>query len=185
MIKFIRNWGRKKEGTTAIEFALLFMPYLLLSLGTIELSLMFASESLLEGSVTKSSRMVKTGQLQQSGSEDPEADFRKALCSHAIVLIKCDGIVIEARTMDSFSDYSSMQPSFGEDGAMVPQGFSVGGSSERVLIRVSYNYKAFTPLVGHMLWGPDASRMFMSTIVLQTEPYDFAAEMDLMENGGM
>ncbi len=184
MIKFFGNWGKKEDGTTAIEFAFLAMPYLLLSLGIIEMSLMFASESLLEGATTQASRMVKTGQLQQSGSADPEADFRLALCAHAPVLIRCSEIVIEARPMGSFSDYPSMQPSFDEDGAMVSQGFATGGSSDRILIRVAYNYTAFTPLVGHMLWGPDASRMFISTIVLQTEPYDFATEIEGMEDDG-
>lgn len=127
------------------------MPYLLLSLGIIELSLMFASESMLEGATTRAARTVKTGQLQQSGTADLEGDFRAKLCTHAPVLIRCEDIVIEARVMDSFADYESMQPQFDEDGQMQADGFSLGGSSEKILIRVAYNYTAITPLVGQML----------------------------------
>ena len=81
--------------------------------------------------------------------------------------------------MSSFADYDTMQPAYDEDGMMVSNGFALGGSSEKVLIRVAYNYTALTPLVGQMLWGADSSRLFMSTVVLQAEPYDFSEEMAL------
>ena len=177
MIKFFGNWGRKEDGATAVEFSLLFMPYLLLCLGIIELSLMFTAESLLEGATTQAARQVKTGQLQNSGAADMEAEFRNLLCDHATVLINCEDIVIEARVMTSFGDFASMQPSFDEDGAMMPDGFDAGGSSDRILIRTFYRYNAFTPLVGPMLFGVDNSRNFISTIVLQSEPYDFQSEL--------
>ena len=179
MIKFFGKWGKNREGATAIEFAFLAMPYLLLSLGIIELSLMFASESMLEGATTRAARVVKTGQLQQSGSANLENDFRAKLCEYAPVMIRCDDIVIEARVMESFADYASMQPQFDQDGQMESDGFALGGSSENIMIRVAYNYTAFTPLVGQMLWGADSSRMFMSTIVLKSEPYDFSEEIGL------
>ncbi len=173
------KWGKNRDGATAIEFAFLAMPYLLLSLGIIELSLMFASESMLEGATTRAARVVKTGQLQQSGTADLEGDFRAKLCDHAPVLIRCEDIVIEARVMESFSDYENMQPQFDQNGDMQTDGFALGGSSEKIMIRVAYTYTSFTPLVGQMLWGADSSRMFMSTIVLQSEPYDFSEEVAL------
>ena len=179
MIKFFGKWGKNREGATAIEFAFLAMPYLLLSLGIIEMSLMFASESLLEGATSRAARVVKTGQLQQSATENMENEFREKICTYAPVLIKCNDIIIEARVMDNFADYGAMQPSFDEDGMMTSNGFALGGSSQKVLIRVAYNYTAITPLVGQMLWGADSSRLFMSTIVLQSEPYDFSEEMAL------
>lgn len=177
MLKFFRKLFKRKDGSTAVEFSFLLLPYFLLSMGIIELSLMFTSESLLEGAASDAARKVKTGQIQQSGAPDLEAEFKKAICDYATVLIKCSDIVVEARVMESFSDVDEMQPSFDEDGNMVSAGFAIGGSSDRVLIRLSYRYNAFTPLVGPMLWGADNSRNFMSTVVLQSEPYDFAAEL--------
>lgn len=172
------GWKKNRDGATAIEFSFLFVPYLLLSLGIIEMSMMFASESLLEGATTQAARSVKTGKLQQSGVGDMEGEFRASLCAAAPVLIRCEDIVIEARVMDSFSDFDGMQPTFDENGNMVSSGFDPGVSSGRVLIRASYNYQALTPLVGEMLWGPDRRRLFMSTVVMQIEPYDFAAELE-------
>lgn len=177
MLKFLRKYRKRKEGATAVEFSFLLMPYVIMSLGIIELSLMFTAESLLEGATHHASRQVKTGTLQQSGAPNLEEEFREELCSYATVLIRCEDVVIEARTIGSFNDTAGMQPDFDEDGNMVSSGFAVGGSSERVMIRVAYRYTSFTPLVGTMLLGADNSRNFMSTTVLQTEPYDFAAEL--------
>ena len=83
------------------------------------------------------------------------------------------GVIIEAQQMTSFNDFASMAPQFDSDGNLVSQGFSVGGSGDRVLIRVGYRYDMMTPFVGELLTGPTNSLLFMSTVVLQTEPYDF------------
>lgn len=166
-------YRRGDDGTTAIEFSLLFIPYLILTLGIIELALMYSSASLLEGATNSASRMIRTGQLQQSTSADPEQIFRDQLCNYAQVLIRCDDVVIEVQTLASFGDASAMGPDFDNDGNMTSRGFDTGGSSDRVLVRTSYRYSMMTPLVGTMLSGADGSIPFVSTIVLQTEPYEF------------
>lgn len=171
MHKFITRWVRKKEGSTAIEFSLMAIPYVMLTVGIIEMSIMYASASLLEGATGSAARMIRTGQIQQATSEDPETMFRDAICSYATVLINCNDVQIEVSTMDSFSDFSG--PSYDADGNLNNQGFAAGGVSDRVLIRVAYRYSMMTPFIGPLLAGPDNSHMFISTIVLQTEPYEF------------
>lgn len=169
---FFRNWVKDEDGTTAIEFSLLAIPYLTLMLGIIELSLMYASGALLEGATQHAARLVRTGQIQQMASGG-EAAFRQALCDYATALVRCDNIQLEVQDMDSFSDFSSLQADYDEDGNLSSRGFSVGGSSDRVMIRTAYRYTMYTPLVGTLLNGPDGSRLFVSTFVLQTEPYEF------------
>lgn len=170
--KLFRGWVKEKEGTTAIEFSLLAIPYVFLTIGIIEMSVMYAAASLLEGATGSAARLIRTGQLQNMGG-DPEDSFRTAICDYATVLIACEDVQIEVLPMTSFSDYDSMAPQFDEDGNLVSQGFDAGGSSDRVLIRVAYRYTMMTPFVGPLLAGSTNSRLFMSTIVLQNEPYEF------------
>ncbi len=170
--KLLKKFIKKEDGATAIEFSLLFIPYLMLSLGIIELSVMYTSASLLEGATSSAARMIRTGQLQQDGG-DPETLFRDGLCEYAVVLVNCNDVVVEVITMDSFADFGTYAPSYDGDGNMVSQGFDAGGSSDRVLIRTAYRYEMMTPFIGTLMAGPTASRLFMSTVVLQTEPYDF------------
>ena len=166
----LKKYFRSEEGTTAIEFSLLAIPFFMLVFGIIELSLMFASATLLEGATSNAARLVRTGQLQQNA--DPQAAFEQALCDYATVLIRCEDIVVEAQTMSSFSDFDEMAPTYDDDGNMESQGFDAGGSGDRILILTFYNYTMMVPFVGRLLAGPDNKMPFMSTIVLQTEPYE-------------
>lgn len=172
MLGNIRSYVRKKDGSTSLEFALLFIPYLLLTLGTIELSLMFTAGTLLEGATGNASRLIRTGQIQQSNL-DPQEMFRDALCDYATVLVNCNEIDVEVVQLDSFADAANNVPTFDDDGNLVSQGFAPGGSNDRVLIRIAYRYRVITPMVGTLLAGEDGERLFMSTLVLQTEPYEF------------
>ncbi len=170
MIALINRWKKKKDGSAAIEFSLLLLPYMLLSLGIMELSLMFMSASLLEGATDSAARLIRTGQIQQ-GTADPETVFRDALCNYAVVLIDCNSMIIEVTTLNNYTDYTA--PTYDADGNMISSGFNAGGSNDKVLIRVAYSYSMITPLVGPLLNGPNGSTQFISTIVLQTEPYEF------------
>ncbi len=165
-----QKWWKREDGTTAIEFSMLLVPYLLICFGIIELSLMFTSASILEGATHSASRMIRTGELQQSGS-DPETMFRQGLCDAAVILIQCEDMVIEVQPLDSYADYTDA--TYDADGNMVSSGFDAGGSNAKVLIRVAYRYAMITPIVGDLLNGDDGSTLFVSTIVLQAEPYEF------------
>lgn len=172
MGKFLKKYIKNTDGTTAIEFSLLVVPYLLLTLSIIELSIMYASASLLEGATGSAARAIRTGEIQQSGA-DPEVAFRERLCNFAIILIDCNDVVIEVQQMASFGDFGSLAPTYDSDGNLVSSGVNPGGSNDRVLIRAAYRYPMMTPFIGQLMGGENNSRLFMSTIVLQSEPYDF------------
>ncbi|MGN7439169.1 MAG: TadE/TadG family type IV pilus assembly protein [Alcanivorax sp.] len=170
MFKLLRKYKKNRDGATAIEFSMLFMPYLLISLGIIELSLMYLSASLVEGATDSAARLIKTGKIQQTNG-DPQQMFRDALCDFATVLVDCEDFIIEVTTIDSYGDYSAA--TFDSNGDLIPQGFDPGASNDRVVIRVAYRYQMITPIVGPLLNGPGGSTLFMSTIVMQSEPYEF------------
>lgn len=170
--KLLSGWLGKNEGTTAIEFSFLMIPYMFLTLAIIEISMMYAAAALLEGATGSAARLIRTGQLQQA-EEDPEELFRQAVCNYATVLINCDEVILEVREMESFGDYDEMEPEYDEEGNLVPGAFDAGGSSARVLVRSAYRYPMITPFIGPLLAGPGGTRLFVSTVVLQTEPYEF------------
>lgn len=169
-MRFTRRWFENIDGATAIEFSLLVVPFIVITLGIIELSLMFLSASIVEGATDSAARLIKTGQIQQTEG-DPETMFRDALCEYAAALVDCEQMVIEVSTIESYSDYTG--PVYDSDGAMISQGFDPGGSNDKVIIRVGYRYKMITPIVGPLLNGADGATQFISTVVLQSEPYEF------------
>lgn len=173
----------------AVEWALVVAPFLALVFAIIELSLVYASATLLEGATNHAARAIRTGQLQQAleanSNLDPEQEFRNRMCEYITVMIPCDDVFVEVQRMDSFADFSNFAVQFDEEtGDLVSRGVFLGGSDDRVYIRTAYRYNLMVPAinlfldlitpnaVGSNLAGPDGSILFMSTIVLQSEPYE-------------
>ena len=167
-------WRKQEDGTTAIEFSLAAFPFLLTAIGIIEISLMFTAGSLLEGGLHDASRLIRTGQIQQSGG-DPQQIFEDAFCNQVSFMIDCDSIGYEAITIPSgsFFDASALQPQFDGSGAFVPSGFDPGEVSDVVLVRAIYEYPLMTPLIGHLMTGGEGRYRFITTTIFQNEPYEF------------
>ncbi len=170
---FLSKWIKNENGVVAIEFSLLIIPYLMLVFGIVELAMMYSSASMLERATSSASRLVRTGQVQQAAN--PEEAFLSGLCDNLVVFVDCADVQIEVVPMDNFSSYDSVAMQYDEDGVFVPRDFDAGGSKETVLIRAVYRYSMITPLVGSLLTDVNGERVFVSTIVLQVEPYEFDA----------
>ncbi|MBU0800811.1 MAG: pilus assembly protein [Alphaproteobacteria bacterium] len=167
-----RHWLKNNEGTTAIEFAILAIPFYLFLIAIIEVALLLANTSILEGAAQDAARLVRTGNIQQNVA-DPEEAFLAAICDHAIIM-DCNLVQYNVTTLDSFDDAAESAATYDEDGNMEDTGFVVGGSGDIVMIRVSYLYPLMTPLIGRFFSNyPGNRRLLMSTVVLQTEPYEF------------
>lgn len=172
VISIIRLWGREERGSTAVEFSLLSLPFIMILVGIMEVSLMFAANSVLDGATQEAARLVRTGQVQQSGS-DPEQMFTERLCQKSAALLDCSKFQIEVVEMDRFSDFNNFAAAYDDDGNLESRGFTPGGVNSVNLIRVSYRYQLGTPLIGDLLaTGPGRTRQMLSTVVLQAEPYD-------------
>jgi Flp pilus assembly protein TadG len=137
--------------------------------------LFYASGALLEGASVDAARLIRTGQVQDSGS--PEETFKDELCNKASFLISCDKIQYEVIDIPSgnFIDAEDYQPSIDANGNLVPQGFDAGNSNDVVMVRTYYKYKFLTPFIGEMLSGKAGQDWVgqMSTVVIKSEPYNF------------
>lgn len=170
MRRIIKRWLKSEKATTAIEFSLVGMPFVLMTIGIVELALMFTTQSLLQESAFTASRMIRTGQLQLTGGN--EDTFRTAVCDFSAALIPCSQIQFTVKQIPSFSDADDNPAQFDEDGNLIDQGFDPGNENDVVLIRVAYNYPVKTPLMQPLLANNGSKRSMFSTIVLKTEPYE-------------
>ena len=79
------------RGFTAVEFAIVAMPFLLLLFGIISVCLYFFTNFTIENASWQAARAIRTGQLQQAQgayagmttNEDRTKAFKKALCDKA------------------------------------------------------------------------------------------------------
>lgn len=172
LFRTIRRWQGAGDGTTAVEFSLLAIPFVLTAIGIIELSLYFASGVLLEGAVQDTARLIRTGQLQQTAG-DPLEEFMEKLCEKAGFLMDCDDFQYQVEKLDDFND--DIEPDIDDEGK-ITETFELDQITAGCvgLVRITYPYQFMTPVFAE-LWGNYAGgkRLLMSTIVFQTEPYNF------------
>jgi Flp pilus assembly pilin Flp len=168
------SYIKKNDGATAIEMAFIALPLCYFMIGIIEIALMFTTSIVLEGATSDASRLVRTGQVQQAGA-DGQSMFEDALCDAMSVLASCDDISYEVVQIgDGWGGAAGNSANFDDDGGFQSQGFDPGGVSDVVLIRAVYDYPLKTPIISDFFGDPGKNtRLMMSTIVLQTEPYDF------------
>lgn len=173
MLNNLQNkWRKNQDGVTAVEFSLVGVPFVFMVIGIIEMALMFTTQSLLEASTAEAARQVRIGAVQQGGGEDL---FKQELCDYASVFIACEDLQYQVVALDDFGDAQDFpDATFDEDGNLEDQQFDPGGVSDVVMIRTAYKYNITTPMMHAILTNNDGnSRYMLSTIVLQTEPYQF------------
>lgn len=166
-----KGWIKNTDGAAAVEFALISVPFIYLLIGIIEMSFMYVGMTVLDHSTDSASRLIRTGQAQQS--MDAEQTFKDELCQQAKIFLNCNNIQYEVIKLDNFSDYSSYDAVYDTNGDLVSQGFDPGVVNNVVLIRTIYKYPLITPLLAQLMADDGSTtKKFISTVVLETEPYD-------------
>lgn len=163
---------RDERGAAMIEFALVAPPFVLLLVGTLEVSLMFFTDAVIEGAAKEAARQIRTGNVQNSA--DPETAFRTKLCDELFGVIDCSKVVFNVQTFANFGAVS-MPVEIDEDGKVVNTGFVPGGASAVTVVRAMYRWQFFTPLIDQAMPTGFGGHMLVSTVAFQNEPYNFGA----------
>jgi Flp pilus assembly protein TadG len=83
---------RSKDGATAIEFAMLAIPYFMIIFAIIETFVAFTAEQLVTNAVDTMARQLRTGQITYAKgrtTDMTQAQFRQAFCDNVSILISC------------------------------------------------------------------------------------------------
>jgi Flp pilus assembly protein TadG len=123
----LRAWRRNESGFTAVEFAMVAMPFLMLVFGILSVSLYFFTNFTMENAVWQASRVIRTGQFQLGAGgytglsmDDRKKAFKAALCAKAPQFIDCNKAIILVQS-NSGGFGSITQPTCATDGAMIEE----------------------------------------------------------------
>lgn len=171
---FATAFGRDERGFTAVEFAMVAMPFLMLLFGTIAVGLYFFTTFTLENAVEKAARQIRTGQAQMAGKTTSE--FKADVCSYAPGYVDCAGNL--RVNVTSFSSFSAVTtpPCVDSSGDLIPEPTSAavpGAASEVVLVTVCYEWELAGALPFLELGDMDnGSSMIRASTTFKTEPYN-------------
>ena len=169
----LRHFLKNREGATAVEFALVALPFFGIIFAIIEIALTFWASQVLENAVADASRQIYTGQFQNSGGQSAEA-FRTLVCSRVTALFNCNELVaVDVRAFPSFPGARLPLP-VTPDGEFDASGFGYHstGPEDIVVVRAAMAYPAFVGIFGARearLSG--GRRLIMATAAFRNEPF--------------
>jgi Flp pilus assembly protein TadG len=168
---FLRRFGRARHGATAVEFAIVALPFLALVFATLELGMMFVMSTTMESSAQEASRTIRTGQLQTGGLS--ATDYKNGICnSLGWFADDCQAnLYVDVRTFPTFAAVTAPAPI--TNGAVDPakMAFQPGAACSIVLARAFYNWGLLAPDlsgVSHL----DGNRVLLTAAsAFRNEPY--------------
>lgn len=174
-MKSFRRFARARRGSAAVEFALVLMPFFLLTFGLAEVAMIGFAQSSLDFAVSETARQIRTGQAQMSGVS--ESQIRTQLCSelNSFIVMDCNGnLFLDVRRFTSFTDASNSawNPIQNEQFSAQGMGYQPGQASDIVVVRAYYRWKVMTPLFESVFQNVSGGeRVLISTMMFRNEPY--------------
>lgn len=164
------------RGVTAVEFALLAVPVLLLFCVILEAGVLTLAQQTFDSAVGQAARLIRTGSFQDTADgSDPVTRLRKVMCSGPIVLFRCEDLRFDLSRGSTFAATAPTQPY--DDQAKTwstgfgtrfdcPQGNDVVALRAAVPIPRMFT---FLDLTKRSMGG--ALQLMVSTAVFRAEPY--------------
>jgi len=179
-----RRFAGDQRGVTAIEFAVLAIPFFTIIAAILETALVFLAGQILDSAVYDASRTIRTG---RAASFD-KAAFRQSVCANLYGMFDCtsdpedpqnDRLRINVTVIDDFTSAPTDYPLVtGENCTALScdwvmedsYGSSVGGNV--VLVQAYYKWPTLVRLPGFDFQTlPDGSRLIGAARVFMNEPF--------------
>jgi Flp pilus assembly protein TadG len=172
---WLRRWKAFREdrrGVAAVEFALIAMPFFVMTFGMIEIIMIFIMNITLDYGVQEAARRVRTGELQNAGEN--LASFKTTVCGELHDLMDCDGkLTIDVRTFDSFTA-TELETPIDDEGEFKDDGmtFQPGAANQIVIVRAFYQWPLITPVISAPLSNmSNGRRLLVATAAFRNEPF--------------
>lgn len=167
-----RRLAGAEGGATAVEFAMIALPFFALLFGIIELALIFLLSSSLDNANANASRTIRTGQLQTASGT--ASSFKGAICNGLGWLSsQCSSrLAVDVRVYNTFNSIALTDPITGKNFDPSKVDFKPGGPEDIVVVRAYYQWTLFTPLLSKAVQKLNGGKTLVtSTVAFRNEPY--------------
>ena len=161
---------KAREGSSAVEFAMVALPFCLMMFAILELGLVFVTDSVLESATIETGRLVRTGQATAQGMT--AAQFKSGVCSRmSVFTADCPSrLTVDVRVIPQFNT-APPDPmaggTFNESGLT----YSNGQPGDIVLVRAWYRQPLLTTFMAQGLSRlNDGTVRMTSTTAFRNEP---------------
>lgn len=141
LARLAHRFSRRDDGAVAVEFALVFVPFIVLLLAIIQTAFVFFATETLETATADSARLIMTGQAQNAGWS--QANFKDQVCSRIYGLFDCNQLYVDVQTYSSFSQMTAPLPPLDAQGQYQTV-FEPGTAGSIVLVRLIYQLPVYS-----------------------------------------
>ena len=169
----LTRFARGRGGSTAVEFAMLALPFLGLLFGIIELGMIYLVSTTLDNATTDAARQIRTGQLQLAGGAT-STSFATVVCNEMSWLgSNCtSNLSVDVRTFSTFSSTNIAEPITAGKFSSSSLLFQMGNAGDIVLVRTFYPWTLVTPLLDGSVANLGNGQMLIeSATTFRNEPY--------------
>lgn len=161
-----RRFIHHERGATAVEFALVLLPFLTLLFMTMETGVVFLAQQSLETAAADAGRLVMTGQVQSLSA----GAFKAKVCEKNYAMFDCNKIYVDVKSYGS--SFSSINNTIQYDSSGNPQTqFSPGNAGDVAVVRLIYQWPIISPLAQPYLADSGSTkRLLVATAAFRNEP---------------
>lgn len=168
------RFKRNQQGSAAVEFGILAIPFALVIFAVLESCVSFASQQVLANATDDIARKIRTG---QSGWRNPtESQLKNEICARLDIMVgsSCQSrLTVDLRTFDTYAQAAAVKIKV-TNKVLDTSGFKVqaGGSGKRNMLRVFYRWPVMTDIMRlAMANREDNTIMQIATATWKNEPY--------------
>ncbi len=183
--RFLCQARHDDDGATAIEFAILGLPFAALLFGIVEISVLFFMDSTVHHALSEVSRKVRTGEFQASGGG--AAAFKAAVCAEMSGVGNCNNLRIDVVSAgdgkfssltlpDTFPPCTGTPAQKAACEASPPSipasTYTNTTSGQVVIVRVQYVHHLSVPsALTHLANAPGNTHIITATTAFKNEPF--------------
>jgi Flp pilus assembly protein TadG len=162
---------RDRSGASALEFAIIAAPLLLLLLAILEVGLVYFANFELDNAVAYGARLVRTGQVQTNGLN--AAAFRTEVCKQLTAPFNCTDLKLDVRHFSDFSSAQLTNPLDANGKLKTSFTFDPGNPGDIVVVRAFYEWDLMAKMPKDIALSnmSNGNRLLVSTAAFRNEPY--------------
>lgn len=168
--RLLRRLVRATDGSAAIEFGMVALPFVLMVFAILELGLVFVIDSVLENATIETGRLVRTGRASAQGMT--AAQFKSSLCGR-MSIFSSDCAARATIDVREIAQFNTVPPDPMAGGTFNQAGltYTNGDPGDLVLVRVWYQQPLLTTFLSQGLSRlNDGSVRLTATTAFRNEP---------------
>lgn len=181
-LQFARRFLNREDGATAVEFTLVFIPFMGLVIACIQTALIFTMNQALQTATMRASRELMTGQATALGLTT-SAKFLDEVYAKLPGGFDRTKLYAEVESWPNWAAYNPTVITYDAQGKPTNTSYNSGSSGGITMVKVMYDWPVFgggfTKYIGKgdgaagfgLSNQPDDGYLMVATTVMRNEPY--------------